>query len=136
MDLYTTLRNMHLLIIDDDQWVRDSLKLFFESEGCRTVALETAEEGLVQAAAQPFDILFVDYRLPGMDGLEFVKHLPGSCGAAVKVLFTAYGHDGLKQQALQSGFDAFITKPFTTDMIEDSLKHLLADRNRATGKKP
>ena len=134
MDLYATLRCMHLLVIDDDQWVRDSLKLFFESEGCSTVVLETAEEGLVQAAAQSFDILFVDYRLPGMDGLEFVKHLPANYGAAIKVLFTAYGSEGLNQQALLSGFDAFIAKPFTTETIEDSLKHLLADRNRATGK--
>lgn len=133
MDLYATLRSMHLLVIDDDQWVRDSLKLFFESEGCHTVALETAEEGLVQAAAQCFDILFVDYRLPGMNGLEFVRHLPSNCIDAWKVLFTAYGNDGLKQQALQSGFDAFITKPFTTEMIEDALRKLLAGKNGAAG---
>jgi CheY-like chemotaxis protein len=128
MDLYATLRKMHLLIIDDDQWVRDSLKLFFESEGCRTVSLETAEEGLVQAAAQTFDLIFVDYRLPGMDGIEFVKHLPGKYVAALKILFTAYGNEDLKQRALACGFDAFIAKPFTTEMIEASLKHLLSDR--------
>jgi len=133
--LYATLRSMHLLVIDDDQWVRDSLKLFFESEGCRTVALETAEEGLAQAATQCFDILFVDYRLPGMNGLEFVKHLPDNFVDTLKVLFTAYGNDDLRQRALQSGFDAFIAKPFTTEMIEDSLKQLLAGKKGAVGKR-
>jgi CheY-like chemotaxis protein len=133
MDLYATLKNMHLLVIDDDQWIRDSLKLFFESEGCRTVALETAEEGLVQAANQRFDIMFVDYRLPGMNGVEFVKHLSGNAMDAFKVLITAYGNEGHEQEALQSGFDAFIAKPFTTLMVENSLKHLLESKREDRG---
>ena len=40
MDLFAKLRGMHLLLIDDDEWVRESLKLYFESEGCRIIALE------------------------------------------------------------------------------------------------
>lgn len=45
MDLYKKLRDMHLLLIDDDEWIRESLRLYFENEGCNIVALETAEEG-------------------------------------------------------------------------------------------
>ena len=129
MDLYTKLRRMHLLLIDDDEWVRDSLRLFFESEGCQIVALETAEEGLNFTANRHFDIIIVDYRLPGMDGLEFIKQLPASQADTLKVLITAYGSEDLLLKAKQSGFHACIPKPFTTEIIEASLERLISQQN-------
>jgi len=116
---------MHLLLIDDDEWVRDSLRMFFESEGCEIVALETAEEGLEFTTSHHVDIILVDYRLPGMDGLEFVKHLPANQVGTLKVLITAYGSDDLLLKAKQSGFHACIPKPFTTEIIEASLERLI-----------
>ena len=62
MNLYKKLRNMKMLLIDDDAWIRDSLSIFFESEGCHLKALETAEEGLKALKKQPYDIIIVDYR--------------------------------------------------------------------------
>jgi DNA-binding response OmpR family regulator len=117
---------MHLLLIDDDEWVRDSLRLFFESEGCDIVALETAEEGLNLTANRHFDIIVVDYRLPGMDGLEFISRLPASQTDTLKVLITAYGSEDLLLEARHSGFHACIPKPFTTEVIEASLKALIS----------
>jgi DNA-binding response OmpR family regulator len=125
MDLFAKLKSMHLLLIDDDEWVRESLRLFFESEGCHIVALETAEEGLNIAANQSFDLIIVDYRLPGMDGLEFVKHLPANQAGTLKVMITAYGSEDLFSRAKQSGVDAFIPKPFTTEIIEACLDRLI-----------
>jgi CheY-like chemotaxis protein len=116
---------MHLLLVDDDEWVRNSLQMFFESEGCEIVALETAEEGLKLTTSHHFDIILVDYRLPGMDGLEFVKHLPDNQADAVKVLITAYGSDEIFLRARQSGFHACIPKPFTTEIIEASLARFI-----------
>lgn len=121
---------MKLLLIDDDEWVRDSLRLFFESEGCRIVALETAEEGLTFAVRDPFDIIMVDYRLPGMDGLEFIKKLPANQVDTLKVIITAYGNEDLFYKAKKAGFHEFITKPFTTGTIEESLERLIARQNR------
>ncbi len=125
MDLFTKLRSMRLLLIDDDEWVRDSLRLFFESEGCQIVALETAEEGLNATMSHNFDLIIVDYRLPGMDGIEFIKHLPANQAGTLKVLITAYGSEDLFLKAKQSGFNEFIPKPFTTEIIEESLKRLV-----------
>ena len=125
MDLFTKLKSMRLLLIDDDEWVRDSLQLFFESEGCQIVALETAEEGLNVTASRNFDIIIVDYRLPGMDGLEFIKKLPANQVGTLKILITAYGSKDLLLKAKQSGFDACIPKPFTTEIIEASLERLI-----------
>ncbi len=46
MDLFEKLKEMKILLIDDDEWIRDSLSIYFQSEGCDLKALETAEEGM------------------------------------------------------------------------------------------
>jgi DNA-binding NtrC family response regulator len=125
LDLFSKIRSMKLMLIDDDEWVRDSLRLFFESEGCQIVALETAEEGLNFSESCHFDIIIVDYRLPGMDGLEFIKRLSAVQADALKVLITAHGSEDLFSKAKQSGFHACIPKPFTIEIIEASLGRLI-----------
>jgi DNA-binding NtrC family response regulator len=126
MNLFKKLRSMKLLLIDDDEWIRDSLKLFFESEGCHIVALETAEEGLTFAKDQNFDLIIADYRLPGMDGLEFIKQLPENQAKAFKILITAYGSKDVFSEAHRIGVHDCIPKPFTSETIEASLEHLIS----------
>ena len=89
MDLYASLRKMRLLLIEDDEWIRDSLSLFFESEGCHLMALETGEEGRGELENQTYDIIIIDYRLPDMDGLEFSKLIHSSHSQAMKILISA-----------------------------------------------
>jgi DNA-binding NtrC family response regulator len=73
MDVFDKLRTMKILLIDDDEWIRDSLSIFFEAEGCQLMVFETAEEGLAELKDQTYDLIIVDYKLPGLDGLEFLK---------------------------------------------------------------
>jgi len=91
MELFSKLKEMKILLIDDDEWIRDSMRLFFEGEGCHLLALKTAEEGLEALKSKTYDIIIVDYRLPGMDGLKFPKLIQGSNPNAKKILITAYG---------------------------------------------
>jgi DNA-binding NtrC family response regulator len=125
MDLFSRLKDMSILLIDDDEWIRDSLTLFFESEGCRLVALETAEEGIEALDMQPYDIIVADYRLPGMDGLEFFRRIQKSHLNAIKVLITAYGSKEVVLEATSVGIDDFIDKPFTTEAIETCLSRFI-----------
>lgn len=118
-----------MLLIDDDEWVRESLRLLFESEGCTIVALETAEDGLKATANQSFDIMIVDYRLPEMDGLEFFNRIPSNQTGTLKVLITAYGSEAVLSRAKKSGVHEFIPKPFTTEIIETCLNHLVSRQN-------
>jgi CheY-like chemotaxis protein len=125
MDLFKALRGMRLLLIDDDEWVRDSLCLFFESEGCRIVAVESAEEGLKFIDHQYFDLIIVDYRLPGMDGIEFVECLPARQAGALKMLITAYGNKEVIDKAQRAGIHETLAKPFNSDAVEATLARLI-----------
>lgn len=127
MDLYSKLKEMNVLLVDDDQWIRNSMRLFFEAEGCSLVALETAEEGIKALNKQNYDIIITDYILPGMDGLEFLKQIEKSHPNVIKILITAYGNDSVVSEATKLGIQHFIEKPFTTDTIEKSLACLIKE---------
>ena len=128
MDPFDKLKEMKILLIDDDEWIRDSLSIYFESRGCNLKALETAEEGIEALKKQDYDIIVTDYRLPGMDGLEFLKRIQDSHPQAMKILITAYRSEDVVSKAIRIGIHDFIDKPFTTKTIEDSLSRLLQDQ--------
>jgi len=128
MDLFKKLKGMEIMLIDDDEWIRDSLCIFFESEGCHITALETAEEGMEAIKKHDYDILVTDYRLPGMDGLEFLRHVRGTQPHIMTILITAYKSEDIVSEAIKLGVQDFIDKPFTTQTIEESLSRLLKKR--------
>jgi DNA-binding NtrC family response regulator len=127
MNLFKKLKEMNILLIDDDEWIRDSMSLFFESEGCRLLALETAEEGLKELNRKAYEIIFIDYKLPGMDGLSFVKKIEGRHPDTRIILITAYGDEVFKRAGRLQIHDV-IAKPFTSDDIQQSLTRLLDNR--------
>ena len=124
-----------MLLIDDDEWIRDSLRLFFEAEGCVLSVLETAEEGIEALNEQCYDIIISDYRLPGMDGLAFLKQVKKMQPSAVKILITAYGNKGVVSEARKIGIEDFIEKPFTNKSIEESLFRLI-EKGEAKNEQP
>jgi len=125
MNLFVKLKELKLLLIDDDEWIRDSMRLFFESEGCDLVTLETAEEALEMIGKQPFDIIIADFRLPGMNGIELFKRIQSSCPSTLKILITAYMNEKVVSAAKEVGIHDMIEKPFKTETIEVSLSKLL-----------
>ncbi len=133
MDLFNKLKNMRILLIDDDEWIRDSLSLFFEGEGCNLKALESAGEGLKMLKNENYDIIIVDYRLPDMDGLKFFKRIQESHPNAFKLLITAYGSKELLSKAREMGIHDFIEKPFTSETIESSLSRLIKESSATEG---
>ncbi|MBN2416421.1 response regulator [bacterium] len=126
MTIYQTLQSLQTLLIDDDEWIRNAMSIVFENEGCPFTAVETAEEALVCLRRTAYDIIICDYRLPGMDGLQFFQRIGASCPGTVKVLITAYGSAELYETALTAGIHEIIEKPFSTTIIEEALQRLLS----------
>jgi DNA-binding response OmpR family regulator len=125
MNLFGKLRQMRILLIDDDEWIRDSLSMFFEAEGCRLLALETAEIAMERLNRDRYDIIIADYRLPGMDGLEFFRRIRNIQPDCIKILITAYGSEDVRVEAAHSGIQDMIAKPFTSRVLENALARLL-----------
>jgi DNA-binding NtrC family response regulator len=125
MDLFSRLKDKKILLVDDDEWIRDSLTLYFGTEGCHMMAVETAEEGMELLKQQGYDIILIDYKLPGMDGLTFSKKIQEMRPDAVKILITAYKTKEVVSEARQIGIQDLIDKPFTIKTIEDSLSRLI-----------
>ncbi len=129
MNPFQKLRQMKIFLIDDDKWIRDALGLFFEGEGCHLMAYETAEEALEALTEDP-DIFIVDYRLPGMDGLEFFKRIQESHPRTMKILVTAYADAAVVSKAVSLGIENFIEKPFTSKTIEESLSRVMEKQKK------
>jgi DNA-binding NtrC family response regulator len=124
MDIFSLLREKDMLLIDDDEWIRDSLSIYFDSEDCRIVTCESAEEGLLALDSQRFDIIIADYRLPGMDGITFFEKSRQSRPDVVKILITAYATDTVGCRAKEAGVQTIIPKPFTTKELLECLGRL------------
>ena len=130
MDVFSEIRGMKILLVDDDEWIRDSLRIFFEAEGCHVLAVETAEEGLSAINNQAFDLFIVDYKLPGLDGREFLKQIHNTQPDAIKILITAYLNKNLVSEAKKLNVQGLIEKPFTSDTIMASLAFTIQQRDR------
>ena len=125
MNLFTKLKEMKILLIDDDEWIRDSLSLFFEAEGCNVLTFETAEEGMEAVKQQAYDIVISDYKLPGMDGLEFLRRVKEKQPNAFEILVTAYANCEIEKEANEIGVKDIIPKPFTSEDVETSLSRIV-----------
>ena len=125
MDLFVRLQGMRVLLVEDDQWIRDSLRRFFANENCALMAVETGEDALEIIKDNACDIIITDYRLPGMDGLEFLKKAQDINAQVKKILLTAYMTEAVISEAFRLGVHEFIEKPFSTEDLEEALVRIL-----------
>ena len=121
MNHFNELKNVKTLLVDDDELIRDSLCMVFATKGCFIKVAETAEEGLRALEEEKFDIIISDLRLPGIDGLRFLRFAALIQPDPVKLLITAYKDDHVLTEALRIGVNEFIEKPFSVDAFIDLL---------------
>jgi two-component system, OmpR family, KDP operon response regulator KdpE len=100
-----------ILIIEDDPQIRRFLRATFTAEEYRFHEALTAEEGIAQAAARQPDLIVLDLGLPDRDGLEVIRKVREWTQTPIIVL-SARGREKDKIQALDSGADDFVSKPF------------------------
>lgn len=122
--MFRKLKYLKTLLIDDDEFVRDSFRLMFESRDCFLMAVETAEEAVEILKEHKYDIIITDYKLPGMDGLDFCKQIRRTHPLTMKIMITAYGSQTLANEAYNVGVNALIEKPITLEAFEKSLLSL------------
>jgi DNA-binding response OmpR family regulator len=114
----------HILLVDDDALLRRSLVLNLEEAGYRASACATAEEALVLAARDRPNLVLLDIGLPGMDGLDALRHFQSRIGVPV-IFLTARRRELDEVLGLQLGADDYITKPFDKDVLLARIKTVL-----------
>jgi DNA-binding NtrC family response regulator len=134
MNPFETLKKKKTLLVDDDELIRDSLSIAFKNKGCLLQTAETAEEGLQALNKEAFDIIISDFKLPGIDGIEFLKLAKKSHPNTVKILITAHGEKDTVSEALGAGAQDFLEKPFSVRTLIDSLNRLIQSGNEKRGR--
>ena len=114
----------HILIVDDDALLRRSLAFNLEQAGYRCSTAATAEDALAMAQRERPDLVLLDISLPGMDGLEALRHFQDEVGTAV-IFLTARRRELDEILGLELGADDYVTKPFSTDLLLARIKAVL-----------
>ncbi|MDG4476160.1 response regulator [Thiovibrio frasassiensis] len=133
MDLFARLQGMKVLLVEDEPLIRDSLQRFFANENCPFIAVETGEDALEVIKDTDCDIIITDYRLPGMDGLEFLKRAQRLNVQFKKILLTAYMTEAVISEAFRIGVHEFIEKPFAMEDLEEALIRVLEKKIISNG---
>src|ERR1700751_6343664 len=115
-----------VLIIDDEAEIRESLQTLLELEGFAVDTAASGEDGLVQMAEHPFDLVLLDLTLPGRNGMEILAEIRSHAARLPVIMITAYGTVENAVRAMQSGAANFVQKPWDNEK-------LLADVRAAVG---
>src|SRR6476661_110429 len=115
-----------ILIIDDEEPIAWALRRAFEREKYRVGVAATAEDGLAQARKLPPDVVFLDVRLPGMDGLTALAELKKISPNAAVVVITAHGNLNTAVKAVEGGAFDYLAKPFDLAQALDAAKRAVS----------
>jgi DNA-binding NtrC family response regulator len=110
-----------ILIVDDEESVRDSLYNWFIDDGYIVDCVENAKQALSILESKNFDIILADIKMPGMDGLEMHRRIKSLNKDSIVIIMTAFASVDTAVQALKDGAYDYITKPFDPD----DLSHLI-----------
>jgi DNA-binding NtrC family response regulator len=115
-----------IMIVDDEESVRDSLYNWFIEDGYDVECAEDAKKALTILETRDFDIVLADIKMPGMDGMEMLRRIKSLKKEAIVIIMTAFATVDTAVQALKDGAFDYITKPFDPD----DLSHLIRNATR------
>jgi DNA-binding NtrC family response regulator len=119
-------KTISILIVDDEESVRDSLNNWFIEDGYHTECAENAKVALQMIEAGSFDIVLADIKMPGMDGLEMLRRIKALKHDMIVIMMTAFASVDTAVMALKEGAYDYVTKPFDPD----DLSHLVRNASK------
>ena len=128
-----------ILVIDDESAIRDSLKMILEYDGYEFLGASTGPEGLAVVEREGPDLVILDVKMPGMDGLEVLDRLRAMNESVPVVVVSGHGTISTAVEATKKGAFDFIEKPFASERVLVSLRNALdqgrlRDENRSLKK--
>jgi CheY-like chemotaxis protein len=124
-----------ILVIDDDPAVLACYGRLLKREGFHVETAPGGESGLARVAcSDPFDVVILDYRMPGMDGMEFLSRLRCLGHAPSVILVSAYATEAVRQSAAVMGVRRILAKPVDVGQLCSAIREAvpLSRAKRAT----
>ena len=116
-----------ILIVDDDESMREAIKGLIRSLGYRVEAVASAQEFLSSRFVRNTSCLIADMQMPGMTGFELYRRLSTSEKPIPTILITAYPDDGVRERALSAGVIGYLSKPFEDNDLAACVRSALMD---------
>jgi len=106
-----------LLVVDDEKNMRETLASILSREGYEVAKAASGEEAVKLCTREDYDVVLMDVRMPGIDGVEAFRKIRRHSEGVRVILMSAYSVDDLKQAALDEGAIAFLSKPLDVERV-------------------
>ena len=118
-----------ILVVDDSPSIRSLIRVFLASHGYELIEADSGERALGVLRILPADVVIVDVNMPGMGGVELVRHMRTHAKAHVRgarvILLSADDDSTARAAGAAVGADAFLSKPVTADGLNHQISQLL-----------
>jgi two-component system nitrogen regulation response regulator NtrX len=111
-----------ILVVDDEPAIRDTMRMILEYEGYEVILAGSGPEGLTMAERDSPDLVFLDIKMPGLDGLEVLSRLRGTNETLPVVIVSAHGSASTALEAGRLGAFRFIEKPLSKEYVLDAVR--------------
>jgi DNA-binding NtrC family response regulator len=118
-----------ILIVEDEETLRESIKRIFTKEGFAADGAESAEQGLALLETNVYDVIISDIILPGMDGIEMLIKVREQIPDQIVIVVTAYASIDTSVKALRAGAYDYIMKPIIHEEIKQIVRNALRQKN-------
>ncbi|PXF57300.1 MAG: hypothetical protein C4B58_10395 [Deltaproteobacteria bacterium] len=128
--------NGRILLVDDNEKFLDSIRDVLDNEDYKVVTATSGEEGIKLAGAQTFDVILMDIKMPGMNGVESFIEMKRHNPTVKVIMVTAYSVEDLMRQALDEGVFAILSKPVDMDRLFRMIEGICSGLHNNTYHKP
>jgi two-component system response regulator PilR (NtrC family) len=118
----------NILVVDDDQGMRELLEIMLAEEGYRVSTAGDAGKALVQCRKEVFDLIITDLKMPKMDGIGFLRKVKDLSPETMVILITAYASGETAVTAMQEGAYDYIEKDFSIEDIKEIIRNALTKK--------
>lgn len=116
-----------ILIVDDDPTISNELKELLSDDGHEVEMVNTGEDALTTLDDQRFDVVFLDIKLPGLDGVTVLKEMKSKPQSPYAIMITGYATLETAVESLKSGAFDYISKPFDIEQIHKSIDSIIQE---------
>jgi FixJ family two-component response regulator len=118
-----------IYVVDDDEWVADSLKLLLESFGYDVQSYNSGPDLLADRRRRAAGCLIIDQHMPNMNGLDLVDRLQKEGGRVPMILISGRLDTNTKERAARLGITSVLEKPFAADRLVDLIRTVMSERH-------